>query len=733
MDENKKASFSGTVERITYRNESNAYTVLTLSNGSEEITAVGIMPFVNEGEFINCTGEYVFHATYGEQLKVDYFERVIKEDAASILKYLSSGAIKGVGPATARRIVERFHTDSLNIIENEPEKLVAIKGISVEKALSISQFYKNQFGMREIMIKLAPFNVTPSEALKIFKKYGPSSIEKIENNPYILCFDSINFEFERAELIAEAYKFDKDSYERIFAGVKFVLIRNTLNSHTCLPYDKLCNVAAQMLEVSVSLVEKAVEEAANSLNLITEYIDDNRFVFLPEYYKSEKFSASRIKILSKYAEKLFPLDELEIDRVENILSLKFAELQRKAVKAAVNNGVFILTGGPGTGKTTTLNAMIKVFEHRELDVVLAAPTGRAARRITELTGLPAKTLHRLLEADYGEDENHIFCRNEKNPLDCDVLIIDEMSMVDTFLFEGVLRALKVGSRLIMVGDSNQLPSVGAGNILSDLLKFSNIERVTLDTIFRQASKSLIVTNAHRIVHGEMPEFSSDSQSDCFFLRSASAEYTLNEVARLVTERLPKAYGFLPSEDIQVICPSRRFNTGAVNLNIILQNAVNPKIKDNDEMHFKGGAIRTGDKVMQIKNNYDIIWEKSNGETGNGVFNGDIGYVTQVDKRFNTIAVDYDGKKVLYSGEELSQLELAYAVTVHKSQGSEFECVVLPVSEVPSKLCYRNLLYTAVTRAKKLLIIIGSPSVLSAMVKNDKKTLRYTGFGNFLMD
>ncbi len=733
MEENKKVSFSGTVEKITYRNESNAYTVLTLSDGSEEITAVGIMPFVNEGEFINCTGEYVFHATYGEQLKVDFFERIIKEDAASILKYLSSGAIKGVGPATARRIVEQFGEKSLDIIENEPEKLVSLKGISIEKALSISQFYKNQFGMREIMIKLAPFNVTPPEALRIFRRFGASAIDKIEKNPYLLCFDGINFEFDRAEQIASTYNLDSNSYERIFAGVKFVLLRNTLNSHTCLPYDKLCSVSAQMLEVDLGLVEAAIETAVESLNLITENIGGKPFVFLPEYYNSEKFSASRIKVLSQYAENLFPIDELEIDRAENILSLKFADLQREAVRAAVDNGVFILTGGPGTGKTTTLNAMIKVFEHRGLDIVLSAPTGRAARRITELTGLPAKTLHRLLEADYGEDEKHIFCRNEKNPLDCDVLIIDEMSMVDTFLFEGVLRALRVGSRLIMVGDSNQLPSVGAGNILSDLLKYSQIERITLNTIFRQAQQSLIVTNAHRIVKGENPEFSNDSLSDCFFLRAASGEDTIGLVSSLVTERLPNAYGFSSSEDIQVICPSRRFNTGSVNLNAILQNAVNPKTKDNDEMYFKGGAVRTGDKVMQIKNNYDILWERADGESGNGVFNGDIGYVTQVDKRFNSLTVDFDGKKVIYSSEELSQLELAYAVTVHKSQGSEFQCVVLPISEVPAKLCYRNLLYTAVTRAKKLLIIVGSAEVLSQMVSNDKKTLRYTGLGHFLGD
>ena len=732
MEDTKKESFSGTIERITYRNESNGYTVLTLSNGSEDITAVGIMPFVNEGEFINCTGEYVFHSTYGEQLKVDFFERIIKEDAASILKYLSSGSLKGVGPATARRIVESFGEESLDIIENYPEKLVSIKGVSYEKAMAISEAYKSQFGMREIMLKLAAFNITPPEALRIFRKFGASAIEKIEKNPYVLCFDGINFAFDRVEEIAAQYKIDNDSADRIFAGVKFILTRNTLNSHTCLPYDKLCAVAAEMLDVPSEAVQEVIDEAGRSLNLICEELDGKLFVFLPEYYKSERYSAARLQILSNNVQKLFPLEELEIDRVENKLSLKFAELQREAVKQAVNNGVFILTGGPGTGKTTTLNAMIKIFEHRELEIVLAAPTGRAARRITELTGIPAKTLHRLLEAEFGDDEErHVFCRNERNPLDCDVLIVDEMSMVDTFLFEGVLRALRVGARLILVGDSDQLPSVGAGNILSDLLQFSSVPNICLKTIFRQAELSRIVTNAHKIVGGEYPDFDNKKDSDCFFLRTASSDETILEVMRLVTERLPKAYGFSVREDIQVLCPSKRFNTGTQNLNMILQDAVNPKKRTTEEMHFKGGAIRTGDKVMQIKNNYDILWEKSDGETGTGIFNGDIGFVTKVDKRFSSITVDFDGRKVVYSGEELGQLELAYAVTVHKSQGSEFDCVVMPLFDVPSRLCYRNLLYTAVTRAKRMLVLVGNATVIVQMVDNDRKTLRYTGFGNFL--
>lgn len=733
MEDKNKATFSGTVERITYKNESNGYTVLTLTNGSEEITAVGIMPFVSEGEYINCSGEYVLHPTYGEQLKVDFFERIIKEDAASIMKYLSSGSIKGVGPATARRIVEEFGDESLDIIENSPEKLVRVKGVSYEKALAISEAYKNQFGMREILLKLSAFNVTPPEALKIFRRLGAEAVDKIEKNPYVLCENGIAFPFDRVEEIAAFYKIPAQNSERVLAGVTFVLSRNTLNSHTCLPYDKLCAVAAELLEVELSLVESVIAEACSCMKLVREELCGNPFIFLPDYYKSERYSAARVKVLGDYAEKLFALDELEIDNIENKLKIKFAPLQREAIKAANNSGVFILTGGPGTGKTTTLGAIIELFEERGLNIVLAAPTGRAARRITELTGLPAKTIHRLLEAEYvnEDDTRQTFCRNDKNPLDCDVLILDEMSMVDTFLFEGVLRALRVGSRLIMVGDSNQLPSVGAGNILSDLLEFSGVPNVTLKTIFRQAESSFIVTNAHKIVGGEYPKFSNARESDCFFLRTDNPDNAVCEIAGLVTERLPAAYGFSGKDDIQILCPSKKFSTGTANLNAVLQGVLNPRTRKTEEMNFKGGYIRTGDKVMQIKNNYDIIWESSDGETGSGVFNGDIGYVTKVEKRFNSVTVDFDGKSVIYSGEELGQLELAYAITVHKSQGSEFECVIMPLCEVPSKLCYRNLLYTAVTRAKKLLIVIGDSSVICRMVDNDRKTLRYTGFGHFL--
>ncbi len=730
--QNNTQTVSGTIVKITYKNENNGYCVLTLNTGSEDITVVGIIPNAYEGEFLNCTGQYIHHKTYGSQFKVEFCERVIKEDSASILKYLSSGSVRGIGPATARKIVEQFGKDSLDIIENYPEKLCIIKGISYEKAMAVSEHFKSQFGIREILLKFSQFNFTPAEALKIFKKLGNNAVPMVQNNPYVLCSDNIGFDFLRAEEIAEAYNLNKFEHNRILAGVKYVLKKNTANSHTCLPINKLADVSSLLLDVEPGLVKEVILNAEKSLELILEDFDNTDFVFLPEYHSSERYIASRIKQMAAVKNDLFSLSELEIDRAENILSIKFEELQRQAVRHAVENGVFILTGGPGTGKTTTLNAIISVLEHRGLDVMLCAPTGRAARRITELTGIPAKTIHRMLEAEFNEDEKHFFARNEKNPLECDVLIVDEMSMVDTFLFEAVLRAVKGNCRIIMVGDTDQLPSVGAGNVLHDLIKYGNIASVCLKTIFRQAEESLIVTNAHKIINGKQIVFNNSKNSDCFMLINNNPEECVSEVVNLLSERLPLAYGFLPLENIQVLCPSRRFLTGTANLNNLLQAAVNPPSKLKGELSFKGITFRQGDKVMQIKNNYDILWETNFGETGSGVFNGDIGFIESADGYLNSVTVNFDGKRVIYSGEEIAQLELAYAVTVHKSQGSEFDCIILPLLDVPHKLRYRNLLYTAFTRAKQLLVVVGSSTVLADMIANDKKTLRYTGLLNFLM-
>ncbi len=721
----------GTVAKITYRNEHNGYTVLILEQDGENITVVGTMPFVCEGDTLNCTGKMIFHTNYGEQFKAEKIERIIRNDSASLLRYLSSGSIKGVGPATARLIVEKFGEGTLEIIEHQPERLAEIRGISYTKAMNINAEYQKQFGLKDIMMLLTPFGVTPDEALRIFKKFGSSADRLIQENPYVLCEDGIDFSFDRAEEMAINFGIDNESAARIKAGIIYILKKNLGNGHTCLPLDKLISVAVQLLGVDADAIGTALDNMQRSFVLFEEEIEGKRYIFLPEYYNAEKYIAARLTAVKNQIPVCFPVDELEIDRIENMLKIKFGDLQRRAIFAAVDNGMLILTGGPGTGKTTTLNAIIKIFEHRDLNIILAAPTGRAAQRITELTGYEAKTIHRLLETEWTENGKHIFAKNERNPLDCDAIIIDEMSMVDTLLFESLLRALRTGCRIIMVGDADQLPSVGAGNILNDLLCSGNIDSVKLKTVFRQAEKSRIVVNAHAIIDGREIDLKIDDNSDFFMIKRHGNNDALNTVLELVTERLPDAYGFSRTEQIQVLCPSRKMDGGSINLNNCLQSLLNPPSKNRREMNYMGVYIREGDKVMQVKNNYDIVWTKPDGEMGSGVFNGDIGIVEAVDKRSGMLKVKFDDRIAEYLSDDLGQIELAYAITVHKSQGSEFDCVVIPLFDVPSLLRYRNLLYTAVTRARKMLVIVGREDILRQMAENDRKTLRYTGLVHFL--
>lgn len=721
----------GTVVKITYRNENNGYTVLVLDSDGENVTVVGIMPFVSEGDTLECTGKTTFHANYGEQFRADMVERIIKNDKASILRYLSSGSIKGVGPATARLIVERFGEDTLDIIEHCPERLADIRGISYSKAMNINAEYQKQFGLKDIMMLLSPFGVTPDEALKIFKKFGNSADKIINDNPYVLCQEGIEFSFDRAEEIASNFGVENDNSDRIKAGIIYILKKNLGNGHTCLPLEKLVGVASELLSVDSENIEYAIEKMLESFLLANEEMQQKQFVFLPEYYNAEKYIAARLCAVKDQIPNVLPMDELEIDAVENKLNLQFDARQRSAIRAAVDNGLLILTGGPGTGKTTTLNAIIKILEHRDLSIVLAAPTGRAAQRITELTGYEAKTIHRLLETEWGENGKHIFVKNERNPIDCDVVIIDEMSMVDALLFESLLRALRPGCRIVMVGDSDQLPSVGAGNVLNDLILSGVIDSVKLETVFRQSQKSKIVVNAHAIIKGEQIDLNIDEKSDFFMVKRQGTNEALNTVLELVSERLTDAYGFSAVEQIQVLCPSRKMDGGSVNLNNCLQALLNPPSPNHRELCYMGVYIREGDKVIQVKNNYDIVWTKADGEMGSGVFNGDIGIVESVDKRSGTLKVRYDDKLAEYLADDLGQLELAYAVTVHKSQGSEFDCVVIPLIDVPTQLRYRNLLYTAVTRAKKMLVIVGREDILRQMAANDRKTLRYTGLIHFL--
>ena len=718
--------------KITFRNEANYYTVAILKNGTEEFTAVGTMPFLNEGDTAEFTGEFITHATYGEQFKVESFNKKPPQSSAAIFKYLASGSIKGVGPSTAQRIVEKFGDQSLEIIQNNPTSLATIKGISIQKAMSISHEYAKQYGVRDIMLLLSKFGVSPEKCVAVYRKYGGKSIDSIKENPYVLCGESIGLSFELVEDIATDFQFDMSSNTRICAGIEYVLKKNLYNGHTCLPRKKFVPVACKLLSCDESVVEECIDTLVSTFCLCSKIIDNCEYISIDTYYNAEQYIAARLLSVKEYINATVTVDDLEIQAVENSLGIKFEALQREAIFETFKSGILILTGGPGTGKTTTLNAIIKLFDKRKLNIELAAPTGRAAKRMTELTGREAKTIHRLLEVEWGDEEQQQFARNERNPLDCDVIIVDEASMIDAVLFQNLLKALKLGCRIILVGDSDQLPSIGAGNVLNDILESDVFPSIRLKKVFRQAAESMIVKNAHAIINREKVDFNNKS-SDCFFLERPDKYSTVETIVSLVTERLPAAYNFNPITDIQVLCPSRMLDTGMVNLNNILQEKLNPNTNHAPQIAYKGIYFRENDKVMQIKNNYDLQYKKDNGEYGYGVFNGDVGYITEIDKRAGLMKVRYDDKVVTYFNEDLNQLELAYAVTVHKSQGSEYPCVVLPLCDIPSKLMYRNLLYTAITRAKKLLVSVGNTATWEKMAQNDRKTLRYTLLKTFLRE
>lgn len=714
----------GIVESVTYRNRENGYTVVKLTVGKEHITAAGIMPYLSDGDSVVFYGDYVVHSLYGRQFRVDAAEVGTPQSQLQVLRFLSSGAIKGVGPSTAAKIVEKFREDTLDIIENSPYQLATIRGISEEKALAISEEYKKQYGVRDIMLTLSKFKITPNEAANIFKHLGSNCVELVKTNPYLLCAEGIDFPFERVEEIAESFNISRENSHRLSSGIEFVLRRNLLNGHTCLPRNKLIDVSVRLLDVNRSLLEDTLDKMLDSFRVAEKRFGNEIFIALNDYAAAEEFSAAKLKALVNNNISLMPISPVELKFVEAKLNIEFDEKQINAVNEAMNSGVFVLTGGPGTGKTTTLNAIISVLSGRGKSIALAAPTGRAAKRMTELTGYEAKTIHRLLEVEWGEQDKISFGRNKKNPLDFDVVIIDEMSMVDTLLFRSLLEAIRMTTRIILVGDSDQLPSVGAGNVLSDIINSDMVPFVKLDKVFRQAEQSTIVTNAHKIIKGEVPDLKENS-SDFFFIHKSNPARVAEAVLELCVNRLPKAYGFSPMADIQVLCPSKKLEAGTLNLNKILQENLNPYNEKRAEMHYKGIPFRQGDKVMQIKNDYDIPWTKDNGEIGSGVFNGDIGYILEINKREGILRVQFDDKVATYLDSNLGLLEHAYAVTVHKSQGSEFDCVILPLFDTPHQLRYRNLLYTAITRAKKLLIVVGSEEVFCAMAENDRKTLRYS--------
>ncbi len=730
--ERKTEELSGSVEHITYTNSGNGYTVASLKTKDDSITIVGMMPFLAVGDCIKVNGVFDNHPTYGPQFKVQSFEKSAPSDVGSILRYLSSGVIRGVGPATARNIVERFGDRALTIIETEPERLSEIRGVSLDKAIKIGEEYQKQFGVRDVMLFLNPFRVSPEGAIKVFNALGSNATEIIRNNPYVLCSEQIGFSFEKAEEIAVAFSLPQDSECRIAAGIEYVLKHNLSNGHTCLPREKLTETAARLLGCEIDEVSRICGEMLDAFQLRLLVTQEKEFIFLPQYHAAEDFIAARLSVLLRYAPQNEIMAELEIDQIEIQSHIKYEEMQRQAIRLALKSGIMVLTGGPGTGKTTTLNAIITILQNKGLNIALAAPTGRAAKRMSELTGCEAKTIHRLLEVEWNDADRQTFARNERNPLNCDVLVVDEMSMVDVLLFESLLRAVRLGCRIVLVGDADQLPSVGAGNVLADILASGCVPSVALNKVFRQAMESLIVANAHKIIAGEIPELNCKT-SDFFLLQNTDRIAAADLVVDLCTKRLPDAYGFEPLTDIQVLCPSKMLDLGSINLNNALQYRLNPKVKDSQKLTFKGFELREGDKVMQVKNNYDIMWTSDNGESGTGVFNGDIGILESVDRKNGVLKVRFDDKVAVYFSENVGELELAYAMTIHKSQGSEFECVILPLLDTPSKLLYRNLLYTAVTRAKRLLIVVGSKQVFCSMVENNRKNLRYTSLKKRLED
>lgn len=723
-------SISGTVQKITYRNETNCYTVASVKTSKEIVTVVGMLPFVNEGDALELNGKFTVHPTYGSQFAVESFEKRTPENAGAILKYLSAGAIRGIGPATAVKLVERFGEKTLDIIKESPQELTVIKGISLSKALSISEEYAKQYGVRDIMLMLSKYKVTPDRCLSIYRRFGEKSTDIVKQNPYVLCEEGLDFYFETVEEIANDFNIEKDSELRIAAGIEYVLRKNLLNGHTCLPRNKFIAVAQRLLECKESTVEICCDRLIECFRINSREVGGVEFLSLPAYDSAEQHIAARLLSVKRNIDSTVTVDELEIQNVEKKLGIHFEDLQREAIFEAFNSGILVLTGGPGTGKTTTLNAIIELFDGRGFDIELAAPTGRAAKRMTELTGREAMTIHRLLEVEWGEGETRQFARNEKNPLDCDVIIIDEASMIDALLFDDLLKALRLSCRIILVGDSDQLPSIGAGNVLGDILAADVFPSIRLKKVFRQASQSKIISNAHAIINDEKPDFHS-KDSDFFFLHRNDNYSAVDTIIELVSQRLPTAYGINPLADVQVLCPSKMMDTGTVNLNNLLQQRLNPRKNKEPQLSYKGFYLRVGDKVMQIKNNYDLQYRKDNGEYGTGVFNGDVGYITDIDLRGGILKVRFDDKVATYFSEDLGQLELAYAVTVHKSQGSEYDYVIIPLHNVPSKLRYRNLLYTAVTRAKKMLIVVGSETVWNEMAENDRKTLRYTMLNTFL--
>lgn len=725
MDE--VCTYEGSVEDVIFFNETNAYAVFDFfTQTATLITCTGCVPYLKAGEFLRITGVWTTHPSYGEQFKITSFEKLEPSGEAEILNYLASGVIRGIRESTAKKIVDTFGADTLNILKDTPERLSEIKGISLKKAIEVGEAYRDIQSKESLILFLHKYGISTSFAIKIYDRFGDSAVDSIRVNPYILCDNFRGISFKTADTIAKSIGISENNENRIKSGMRYVLMYSAFSGgHTFLPRALLVRLSVKMLSIDEMAAENALILLLFDNSFRSEIINGEEAIFLPEYYECEKILAARLAKMVNKSDTFSYTAEKYISDIEKSSGITLAEKQRLAAKCAAMHDIVVITGGPGTGKTTTIKFIIEIFKGMNKKIAMTAPTGRAAKRMSAVTGIEARTIHRLLEINFSDDDYiREFTFSGDSPLDYDAIIVDEVSMIDVLLMNLLVDAISPGTKLILVGDSDQLPSVGAGRVLGDIISSDVIPVIRLDTVFRQAEQSMIVLNAHKINSGAYPEY-NNKESDFFFVDTASSEDIAGVVKNLVSVRLPQAYGYDPMNDIQILSPMKKSLAGINNLNKILQHTLNPPSKNKAEKEMAAHLLRTGDKVMQIKNNYDIAWQKLSGdEEGRGIFNGDMGFIESIESDGITVIFD-DDKRVVYKSGMLDEIELAYAITVHKSQGSEFPVIVMPAYFGAPRLMSRNLLYTAITRATNLVVLVGSRSAVRKMVDNDFEEFRYS--------